>query len=90
MSGIFAKHSSKLKSSQMGRRLPLCCLKCNSFEYSQRKCNDFTEALQNNIVIFKDGCIHLRKTRLPLKTNFGKGAMEALIEGLSKCMQFQV
>lgn len=35
-------------------------------------------------MFFKDEWIHSRETDLPLETNFGKGGMKALVEGLAK------
>jgi hypothetical protein len=45
----------------------------NSIEYPYRKWQEFSEALSNNIVFFKEGRIHLKETGAQLETNFGKG-----------------
>ena len=64
---------------QTGGRFPLRCMWCDSFEHSRRECNEFTEALKNDIVFFKEGRIHSRESGNPLETNFGKGGMKALV-----------
>lgn len=75
-SGDTTKQSSV---GQTGGRFPLRCMWCDSFEHSRRECNEFTEALKNDIVFFKEGRIHSRESGNPLETNFGKGGMKALV-----------
>lgn len=79
-----SKQSLGPKPGPMGGRLPPRCMWCDSFEHSRRDCGEFTEALRNDIAFFKEGRIHSRETGLPLDTNFGKGGMKALVEGISK------
>ena len=57
---------------------------CDNFEYSKRKCHHFIEALRNNIVFFKERRIHLNERGLSVETNFGKGDIKVLVEGLVK------
>jgi hypothetical protein len=76
------KGSSGSKSAPTGRGLPLRCMWCDSFAHSRRECKEFTEALDNKIVVFKEGKIHLKDAMEPLETNFGRGGMKALIYGV--------
>jgi hypothetical protein len=57
---------------------------CDSFEHSRRDCGEFSVVLRTDIVFFKERRIHSRETGLPLETNFDKGGMKALVEGLSR------
>ena len=82
--GDSTKKSSGPKVGQAGGRLPPRCMWCDSFDHSRRECNDFTEALKNDIVFFKEGRIHSRESGNPLETNFGKGGMKALVENVSR------
>lgn len=72
------------KLGQTGGRLPLRCMWCDSFEHSRRECEDFTDALRNGVVFFKDGRIHLKQNEAQLETNFGKGGMKALVDNVVK------
>lgn len=72
------------KSAPTGRGLPLRCMWCDSFAHSRRDCEEFTEALDNKIVVFKEGKIHLKDGTEPLETNFGRGGMKALVYGGTK------
>jgi len=78
------KESSAPKSTSTGRGLPLRCMWCDSFAHSRRDCKEFTEALDNKVVVFKEGKIHLKDGSEPLETNFGRGGMKALVYGISK------
>ena len=78
------KQSFGQKSNQLGGRLPPRCMWCDSFDHSRRECEEFTEALRNDKVFFKEGRIHSRESGLPLETNFGKGGMKFLMEGTSR------
>lgn len=74
----------KPKVGQIGGWLLPRCMWCDSFEHLQRECPHFTEALRNNVIFFKDGQIHSRETELPLETNFDKGGMKVIVDGLTK------
>jgi hypothetical protein len=81
---VLAEPTSKSKPEQTIRRMPLYCMCCDSFEHLQRDCGEFSIALLSDIVFFKEGRIYSRETGLLLETNFDKGGIKALMEGLSK------
>ena len=58
------------------------CIWCDSTEHARRDCDNFSDALRKDVVFFKDGKIHLRETGQPLRTNFGKGGMQTLVEDM--------
>jgi hypothetical protein len=76
--------TQQLLGPKVGGRLPPRCMWCDSFDHSRRECNEFTDALKNDIVFFKEGRIHSRESGSPLETNFGKGGMKALVENVSR------
>lgn len=75
---------TKTKVGYVRGRLPPRCMWCDNFEHSRRECPHFTVALQTNVVFYKHRRIHSHESSLPLETNFGKGGMKVLVEGLAK------
>ena len=68
---------------QVQRTLPIRdfrCLWCDSLEHRRSECVDHQEAMQKNLIFYKDRLIHSSVTRQPLKTNFGRGGMKKLLE----------
>ncbi|MCO5573364.1 hypothetical protein L7F22_027133 [Adiantum nelumboides] len=59
------------------------CIWCDSAAHTRRDCDGFSDALRKDVVFFKDGKIYLRETGLPLRTNFGKGGMQTLVEDMA-------
>ncbi|MCO5560410.1 hypothetical protein L7F22_014025 [Adiantum nelumboides] len=59
------------------------CIWCDSTDHTRRDCDGFSDALRKDVVFFKDVKIHLRETGLPLRTNFGKGGMQTLVEDMA-------
>lgn len=57
---------------------------CDNFEHLKWECDAFTEVLCINIVFFKERRIHSRKSGLPLKTNFSKGGIKVLVDGVAR------
>jgi hypothetical protein len=78
------KPTSKPKLDQTIGRMPLHSIWCDTFEHSRRDCGEFSVALCSDIIFFKEGKIHSREPGLPQETNFDKGGMKALVEGLSR------
>ena len=56
------------------------CLWCDNLEHRRSECAEHQEAMQKNLIFYKDWLIHSSVTRQPLKTNFGWGGMQKLLE----------
>jgi len=67
-SADLAKQSSEPKLGQTRGGYPLRCMWCDSLKHDRRGCDEFTEALRDDIVFFKEGRIHLKTSGLPLET----------------------
>lgn len=65
-----SKESLGMKLGQTRRGLPLRCMWCDSFPHSRRNCKEFTEALDNKIVVFKEGKIHFKTMDTLKKVRF--------------------
>ncbi|KAL2654255.1 hypothetical protein R1flu_022383 [Riccia fluitans] len=68
------------------------CIWSDSPDHDRRECKEFSEALKDRVVFFKDGRIHLTETGLQIGTNFGKGGMKRLIEtrGVGEARAFPI
>ena len=56
------------------------CIWCDSPDHERRECISFKDALNKDIVYFKEGKIHASETRLPLIPNYGKGGMKKTMD----------
>ena len=68
--GQSSEHKPQTREGYVSR-----CIWCDDRDHFRKDCDAFKDALSKGVVFFKDGKIHLRETRLPLGTNFGKGGM---------------
>ncbi|KAL3679949.1 hypothetical protein R1sor_022905 [Riccia sorocarpa] len=68
------------------------CIWCDSPDHDRRDCKEFSDALRNRVVFFKDGKIHLTESGLQVGTNFGKGGMKRLVEngGVAEVRAFPI
>ncbi|KAL2607828.1 hypothetical protein R1flu_026401 [Riccia fluitans] len=68
------------------------CIWCDSPDHDRQECKEFSDALKDRVVFFKDGRIHLTETGLQIGTNFGKGGMKRLIEtrGVGEARAFPI
>lgn len=80
-----ARAPSSSQSSDGGRRFVKRCVFCDKEmkegdEHRLRDCVALDEAIEKNIVYFKDSKIHEVSTDLPVPTNYGKGGMKKILE----------
>lgn len=59
------------------------CMWCDSLDHARSACEEFKEAMRNNLVFFKEGRICSKESGLPIKTNFGRGGMKKTLDEMA-------
>ncbi|MCO5603230.1 hypothetical protein L7F22_057377 [Adiantum nelumboides] len=80
---LLAKRQRKRDKMQTKEGFVHRCIWCDSTDHTRRDCDGFSDALRKDVVFFKDDKIHFRETDLPLRTNFGKGGMQTIVEDMA-------